>query len=149
MRLPAADDPPAALTVRAEPLPTPHAEALRAWARGTHPAAAAVEFLLDHDVFLRRDDFTANFINDGNFTRRTPTASIDWAAAITALDSGNLPCSGGEARALRLAASLADGTPVDLRAATVGIDARTATLLSRAIMHAAGHPPPNRIPETS
>jgi hypothetical protein len=42
-------------------------------------------------------------------------ATIDWPAAITALDGGGLPASGGERRVLRLAASLADGIPVDLR----------------------------------
>jgi hypothetical protein len=45
----------------------------------------------------------------------TPMAAIDWPTAITALDEGGLPASGGERRVLRLAASLADGIPVDLR----------------------------------
>jgi len=33
-------------------------------------------------------------------------ASVDWPAAITALETGALPCSGGEARMLRIAANL-------------------------------------------
>jgi hypothetical protein len=40
-----------------------------------------------------------------------PFAFVDWAAAITALDAGDLPCSGGQQRMLRLTASLGDGIP--------------------------------------
>jgi hypothetical protein len=49
-------------------------------------------------------------------------AAIDWEAAITALDSGGLPCSGGERRILKLSASLAVGTPIDLRDTVTGTD---------------------------
>ena len=38
-------------------------------------------------------------------------AAIDWQAAVTALDHGLLPCSSGERHVLRLAASIAAGTP--------------------------------------
>jgi hypothetical protein len=44
----------------------------------------------------------------------TLVAAIDWPTVITALDEGGLPASGGERRVLHLAASLADGIPVDL-----------------------------------
>jgi hypothetical protein len=43
------------------------------------------------------------------------TTEIDWPAAVAALDTGGLPCSSGERQILRLAASLAEGIPVDLR----------------------------------
>lgn len=49
-------------------------------------------------------------------------AAIDWGAAVTALNSGDLPCSGGERRILQLAASLAAGTPVSLRNTVTGLD---------------------------
>jgi hypothetical protein len=52
----------------------------------------------------------------------TTMAVIDWPAAIAAPDNGGLPCSGGERRVLRLAASLAGGIPVDLRDAFTGMD---------------------------
>ena len=65
-------------------------------------------------------------------------ADIDWAAAITALDTGNLPCSGGEQRMLRLAASLADGIPVNLRDALTGIDDHNINLVITAVLHASG-----------
>jgi hypothetical protein len=65
-------------------------------------------------------------------------ASIDWEAAITALDTGELPCSGGERRALRLAASIAAGTPVSLSDALTGIDDCNTTLAIQAVARAAG-----------
>jgi hypothetical protein len=72
-----------------------------------------------------RDGFVdvGTSITDGN----TAMAAIDWPAAITALDEGGLPASGGERRALRLAASLADGIPADLRDAFTGMDTATST----------------------
>ena len=70
-------------------------------------------------------------------------AAIDWEAAITALDSGGLPCSGGERRILQLSASLAAGTPVDLRDTVTGIDNRNISLLLTAIRHATGKRPDN------
>ena len=36
-------------------------------------------------------------------------AVVDWEAAVAALEAGRLPCSGGEGRILRLAASIAGG----------------------------------------
>lgn len=38
-------------------------------------------------------------------------AAINWDAAITALNSGSLPCSGSERRVLPMSASLANGIP--------------------------------------
>jgi hypothetical protein len=73
-------------------------------------------------------------------------AEIDWAAAITALDAGDLPCSGGEQRMLRLAASLADGIPVDLRDALTGIDHCNIQLVITAVLHASGQRPPAGFP---
>jgi hypothetical protein len=52
-------------------------------------------------------------------------AAIDWGAAITALQVGELPCSGGERRILQLSASLAAGTTVSLRDTVTGLDRTT------------------------
>ena len=41
-------------------------------------------------------------------------AAVDFGAASRALGAGALPCSGGEGRVLRIAASIAGGVPVDL-----------------------------------
>jgi len=113
----------------------PLAGQLRAWARGIYPDEAAVELLISHGTFLRRTDFTSRFINTS--ARGDGLAAIDWAAAITALDA-SLPCSAGEQRMLKLAASLGDGTPVNLRDALTGIDHHGIQLVIQAVLHAAG-----------
>jgi len=116
----------------------PLAGPLRAWARGICPDEAAVELLISHATFLRRADFTSRFISTHASGDGTVLAAIDWTAAITALDD-SLPCSGGEQRMLRLAASLGDGTPVNLRDALTGIDYHGIQLVIQAVPHAAGH----------
>lgn len=128
--------------------PTLHA-ALRACARGLYPAEAGMELLINHGVFLRRTDFRDRFvlmgisITDGI----TAMAEIDWSSTITALDTGGLPCSSGEQRILRLAASLADGIPVDLRDTLTGLDDRNIALTVTAVLHACGRRPrPPTIP---
>lgn len=65
-------------------------------------------------------------------------ADIDWDAAITALRSGELPCSGGERRILQLSASLAAGIPVDLRDTVTGLDDHNTDRLITAIRRASG-----------
>ena len=70
-------------------------------------------------------------------------ASIDWPAAITALDSGELPCSSScEGKMLRLAASIGEGVPVNLRDALVGLDHHNLHLIQQAVLHTGGHRPP-------
>ena len=65
-------------------------------------------------------------------------AAVDWDAAITAITSGGLPCSGGERRVLQLSASLTAGTPVSLRDTVTGLDEDNTTRLLTAIRHATG-----------
>ena len=116
----------------------PLAAQLRARARGIYPDEAGVELLIGHAVFLDRADFTSRFITipgDG-----AGLAVIDWPAAIAALDN-SLPCSGGENRMLRLAASLAGGIPVNLRDALTGLDGRGIQLVISAVLHASGRRP--------
>jgi len=85
-------------------------KALQACAAGLYPLEAGVTLLVSNETFLRRDDFTSRFVTCGA-NGASPMAAIEWNAAITALASGTLPCSGGERRILQLAASLAAGTP--------------------------------------
>lgn len=114
--------------------------ALRAHARGLHCREAAVELLISHACWLRRDDFLHHFLHiTPGLVDGTPMALIDWPEAIAALDREQLPCSGGEGRMLRLAASLAEGIPVDLRDALTGLDSHNAELVSHAVKHATGH----------
>jgi hypothetical protein len=114
--------------------------ALHACAAGLLPLEAGVALLASNGVFLRRDDFTSRFIQHGT-SCGTPMAAIDWDAAITALQAGELPCSGGERRILLLSASLAADTPVGLGDTVTGIDDANISRLLIAIRHAAGKRP--------
>ena len=116
--------------------------ALRACAAGIYPLEAGTELLISNGTFLRRDDFTTRFIHHRT-SGDTPMAVIDWDAAITALASGGLPCSGGERRILLLCASLAYGTPVSLCDTVTGLDDDNTARLVIAIQHAAGKRPQN------
>jgi hypothetical protein len=114
-------------------------DALRACARGLHCAEAGIELLISHKSFLHRRDFRHRFIRLGTgITHDAQLAEIDWAAAVTALDTGQLPCSSGEQRILRLAASLAEGIPVNLRDTLTGLDNHNLTLVITAVQHTAG-----------
>jgi hypothetical protein len=113
--------------------------ALRAAAEGLYALEAATGLIIAHASWLAREDF-ARFIHAGTSVSdpRTKLASIDWETAISALDAGKLPSSGGERRMLRLAASLADQAPVSLGEAITGIDDRNVGLLVKAVLHASG-----------
>jgi 8-oxo-dGTP diphosphatase len=118
----------------------PLAGPLRACVRSLYAAEAAIELLIRHAAWLHRNDFCHRFVRTStSITSNAGTAAIDWPAAITALDAGELPCSGSEAQMLRLAASLADGTPVNLRDTLTGLDSGNTDLVSRAVLHATGH----------
>lgn len=120
----------------------PLAGALRACAAGLYCEEAAAELLIRHGAFLRRGDFAAFIWEDISITDgTTPMAGIDWDAAITALNTGNLSASSGERSILRLAASIAGGIPVDLRDTITSLDDRNLELLLAAVRRAAGHRP--------
>ena len=125
--------------------PVPHkspssslAGSLLAGASGLYAAEAGTQLLIGHATWLRRSDFRERFVHRSD-SACSEMAFVDWPGAISALDAGELPCSGGEERMLRLAASLADGTPVDLRGALVGLDAANIELVGHALLHASGH----------
>jgi hypothetical protein len=103
-------------------------------------AEAAVELLISHRSWLVREDFRAVAVEPGRevFTGQV-MAAVDFAAAAEALEAGVLPCSSGEGRVLRIAASIAGGVPVDLGEAVTGLDEVNAVLAARAVCHAAGH----------
>jgi hypothetical protein len=119
--------------------PNSMANALRNHAEGSYCLEAAAELLITQ-TWLHRTDFAHRFLTLSRaLTDGRLMGFIDWPAAITALDAGRLPCSGGERRMLRLIASLADGIPVDLREA-LGIDRNNLGHLITAIRHASGQP---------
>ena len=115
--------------------------ALLACASGLHPLEAGTGLLIDCGSWLHRKDFTRRFIATGTSISDglTLLASTDWEAAVSALNAGQLPCSGGERRMLLLAASIAGGIPVSLYDTLPGIDHRNASLVIKAIAHAIGH----------
>jgi hypothetical protein len=123
-------------------------QALRGCAAGIYPTEAGVGLLIGNDTWLHRGDFTGPFVHTGVSLADgiTALAEVDWAAAIAALDAGDLPCSGGEQRMLRLAASIAGGTPVSLRDTLSGIDHRNIQLVITAVLHASGQRPPAGTP---
>lgn len=117
-------------------------DALRAAAAGLYPDSAGTELIISHAAWLRRADFTSRFIHHiDSGTDGYELAAIDWASAITALDTGQLPCGGGERRILRLAASIAGGIPASLRDTLPGLDNTSIDQVTAAIRHAAGQPP--------
>ena len=90
---------------------------LRAHARGWYPAEAAAELLIRHDVWLLRGDFVHAHVHAEpapSMATNEMWAWVDWEEAIVALDAGVLPCSGSEARILRIAASIGAGVLINL-----------------------------------
>jgi hypothetical protein len=120
------------------------ATALRAHAGGVYWLQAAAELMISHRTWLRRTDFRDRFIHHGTSITDglTTLAEIDWPAAITALDYGDLAGSSSEQQILRLAASIADGLPVDLRDALTSLDDRNINLVITAVLHTSGLPCP-------
>ena len=70
--------------------------------------------------------------------RGREVAAVDFAAAADAVQ-GVLPCSDGERQVLLIAAGIAEGIPVDLREASLCLDAANAAQVAQAVCHAAGH----------
>ncbi len=69
--------------------------------------------------------------------RGREVAAVDFAVAADAVQ-GMLPCSDGERQVLLVAASIAEGIPVDLREAALCMDAVNAARAAQAVCHAAG-----------
>ncbi|MEV4838582.1 hypothetical protein AB0K05_29045 [Nonomuraea sp. NPDC049486] len=115
-------------------------DAARAWARGSYALEAAVELLVQHDVWLHRPEFRRYAVDYITATyTRIPYAVIDWQAAHAALSRGRMPCSGSEAAVLRIALSIADGVPVELGPAITCLDATNLARVLAAINHAQGN----------
>src|SRR5512140_3623106 len=108
------------------------AGAVRAWAKGWLPSEAAAELLISHRGWLLREDFlqAAVEVRWEPFLGRQ-VAAVDFAAAADAVQ-GVLPCSDGERQVLLVAASIAEGVPVDLREAALCLDAASARRAAQA-----------------
>jgi hypothetical protein len=114
------------------------AAAIRAWAKGWLPTEAAAELLISHRTWLLRQDFlqVAVEVRWEPFRGRE-VAAVDFAVAADAVQ-GVLPCSDGERQVLLVAASIAEGIPLDLREAALCMDAVNAARAAQAVCHAAG-----------
>jgi hypothetical protein len=122
-----------------DPSQHPLAGPLRAAAAGLYAPEAAAGLIIAHATWINRADFRDHYIHHGtHLATGASLAAIDWPAAITALDTGQLPCSGSENRVLRLAASIADGIPVSLLDTLTGLhDANIAHVIT-AMLHTSG-----------
>jgi hypothetical protein len=110
------------------------------WAKGLFRTEAAVELLIGHGSWLYREDFLEIAVEFGReIADGVVLAAVDWEAAVAALEAGGLPCSGGEGRILRLAASIGGGIAVSLGSALPGLDERNIAEVARAVLHAAGY----------
>lgn len=108
-------------------------------AAGLLAGMAAADLICRHGHFLHDPGFRRIIAAGSSITTGQPLAVIRWNAAITALDTGRLPCSGSEAAILRIAASIAEpGLPVSLHACLGSLDRRNITLVTAAITAANG-----------
>jgi hypothetical protein len=124
-----------------KPAPPHHdlADTLIRHAAGLTSASAAAELIAAHHTWLTRTDFTATCIHAGTRHDRQPYAYIDWAHAVTALDTRQLSCSPSEAAVLRIAASLGDHhIPVHLARVLGSLDRTNIALVTTAITRANG-----------
>lgn len=101
---------------------------------GIYLLEASLRLIVNHDYWLRRSDF-AQFIVLGD---PPGAASIDFVAATSALDHGQLQADSEQASILRIAASLATAYPVILREVVEGIEAPNIKHVAEAIMYADG-----------
>jgi hypothetical protein len=112
---------------------------LRAAAAGITADTAAAELIISHGHFLHRGAFRRTITAGTSICTGQPLATIEWAAALHALDAGLLPCSSSEHAILRIAASLGDpAIPVRLRTVLGSLDTRNITLVTTAITAANG-----------
>jgi hypothetical protein len=108
-------------------------------AAGQPADLAAVELLARHNHFLHLPQFRRLIATGRSVFTGEPILTIRWQAAITALDTGLLPCTGSERAVLRIAASIGDhDIPVHLRDALGSLDQRNIALVTTAITQANG-----------
>ncbi|RFA17813.1 hypothetical protein [Subtercola boreus] len=100
---------------------------VRAWAEGSNPLVAAVELVIRAGLIYDR----APWVRTDNAWK---TSAVDFDVLLT--ESGTL--SSGQQHLIRIAASLGQGTPVDLRETTTNLDLKYTQLVMTAIAHAAG-----------
>ncbi|MFI5081473.1 MAG: hypothetical protein ACHQCE_10405 [Streptosporangiales bacterium] len=112
---------------------------LRDAAAGMLADMAAVDLICRHGRFLGDPAFRRIIAAGSSITTGQPLAVIRWNAAVHALQTGHLPCSGSEQAILKIAASLAEpGIAISLRDCLGNLDQRNITLVTAAITAANG-----------
>ena len=126
--------------VNAETIPSGQlACLLRDAAAGMLADMAAVDLICRHGRFLGDPAFRRIIAAGSSITTGQPLAVIRWNAAVHALQTGHLPCSGSEQAILKIAASLAEpGIAISLRDCLGNLDQRNITLVTAAITAANG-----------
>jgi hypothetical protein len=121
--------------------PTRRADAYSGWlaagAAGLLAETAAVGLLAEHGTWLSRPAFTSRYIDIIEDVPGAPddtAAGIRWRAAISGLS--RQPATGPDKAVLRIAASIAAGTPVSLHDCLASLDHATLRAVLRAIAHA-------------
>ena len=108
-------------------------------AAGIPADLAAVELITRHDHFLHTPGFRRVIAAGRSVFTGEPVVTIRWMAAIYALETGRLPCTGSEEAVLRIAASLGDSDiPVHLRHHLGSLDHHNINLITAAIARANG-----------
>ena len=114
---------------------------LRDAADGLRADLAAVDLICRHGHFLHDPGFRRIIAAGSSVTTGQPLAVIRWNAAVHALESGWLPCSGSQQAILRIAASLAEPSiAINLGDCLRNLDPRNITLVTGAITTANGGP---------
>lgn len=115
------------------------AAALRGHAEGLYHVEAAVELLIGHRKWLCRNDFVTRFVQlVPGLAGDSVLAVVSWRAAVRALAAGRLPCSDSEGHLLRIAASIAEGVPVNLNECLSTLDNHNIRLVADAMLAANG-----------
>jgi hypothetical protein len=109
-------------------------EALRAYSRGVYAAEASTELLIEHGSWLGRSDFLDHVEVQPAFVDALVSyASINWETLLAA----DPPCSSGEWRILRIAASLAGYRVAEpLGELVSSLDEANLAAVLRAVLHA-------------
>jgi hypothetical protein len=117
------------------------ADTLTATAEGSPALRAAIGLLAGHGLWIKRLAERPGLLLIDYSGPLPHPYGIDWGKVAQALESNELPASGGELRILALAASLADtAAPVRLGDAVSGLDAANLDLVLQAVAAANGRP---------
>jgi hypothetical protein len=112
---------------------------LREHAGGIYAYRAAVELVVDHGVFLGRQEFRDEFVR----VVSGGGAYVRWGAVVKALNEYRITCSTSEAGVLRIAASVGGNVPVRLGRVLGGFDSSNMARIVDAVC-VANHGRPHR-----